>query len=820
MTGWTNGGLRITNKRNGEFAMIKYMDKSLPSEERASALLAEMSISEKMGQLVCWMPTELDNYDPLSELHPHGVGHISCLEMRMLDSLEDAARLQRDVQKRVMDLSEHHIPAIFHMEGLCGAYIQGAASFPSGIGRASTFHPELEEQVGRIVGRQERAVGVTQTFAPVLDISRDSRMGRQGETYGEDPSLAAAMGAAYTNGVQGESGVLRTEAVAKHFLGFHAGSAGVHGTDCDISGHQLREIYAKPFQAAITEAGLKGVMPCYNSINGQPVSANKELLTGLLRDEMGFDGMAVSDYCAIMNIHGVQKVCESFAAAGLRAMDAGMDAELHFKKCFNDELAEWFANGKADIAILDRAVLRVLIAKFNMGLFEQPFGFDGEALPKAFYQPEDQNISLQTARQSLVLLKNDGILPLAKSVKKIAVIGCHAVTARIMFGGYTHFSMTEGTQAVIHTMAGLQTTKDEMKPMDTWPGTPIQTDKSQAFEDILKKQKPDVESLLERLQKSLPNTEVVHAWGYPVAGTDMTHHEEALAIARQADIVILTVGGKYGTASIASTGEGIDATDINLPPCQEVFIEKLATVGVPFVAVHFNGRPISSDAVDKHANALLEAWNPAEAGARAIVEVLFGDYNPGGKLPVSVVYNAGQIPLYYNHPNGSAWHQGESVGFAEYVDAPHTPRYFFGHGLSYTTFAYSNLRLNTKEVLPDGEVEIRVDIENTGSMAGDEVAQLYLSDLYASMTRPVMALAGFKRVFIAPGEKKTITFILNMSQTAFWDRNQKWKVEAGEFDVMVGSSSHDIRLRDNFRITENLFIDGKNRAFYTKVRLG
>ena len=798
--------------------MTPHMDINQAPEKRARALLNKLSVEEKMAQLVCWMPTELGSYDELEELNPYSVGHISCLEMRMLESLEDCAMLQREIQERVMALSAHRIPAIFHMEGLCGAYIQGALSFPSGIARASSFNPMLEEQVGRIVGRQERAVGITYTFAPVLDISRDPRMGRQGETYGEDPTLAAAMGAAYTKGVQAEQeGVLRTDAVAKHFLGSHAGIGGIHGADCDISYRQLREIYAKPFQAAITEAGLSGIMPCYNSINGQPVSADRNILTKLLRNEMGFAGATVSDYCAILNIHGVQKVCESFTAAGLRAMEAGMDAELFFIKCYNSELSEWFKSGKADIMILDKAVLRILTAKFRMGLFEQPFALKDEALSKAFLGADDFDVTLNTARESLVLLKNDGILPLSKDIRKIAVIGSHAATARIMFGGYTHFSMAEGTQAVINTLAGLEAVKGDIEKMDTWSGTPIQKDDKPNFEAILKRQKPSAESLLERLNSSLNNTEIVYEWGYPIAGDDESGHDEALLTAKDADVIILTLGGKYGTSSIASTGEGIDATNVNLPLCQEKFIEKLALTGKPFIAIHFGGRPISSDAAEKYANAILEAWSPAEAGSQAIVETLLGDFNPGGKLPVSVVHNAGQIPLFYNHQNGSAWHQSESIGFADYVDAPHTPRYPFGYGLSYTNFEYANLHISNKEVMPDSEIDILIDVENTGKVKGDEVIQLYLRDRYASMTRPVMELAGFTRISFQPGAKKTIRFTLSMSQTAFIDEQKKWKVEAGDFDVMIGSSSNDIKLTDRFCINNDLYIEGKNRAFYAKV---
>lgn len=795
----------------------KYQDPGLTAGERARDLLPRLTLEEKMGQVGCYLLRADGENEGLEKDYPYGVGQVSALEMRGMATLEEAFSMQRRLQKRVMDASPHGIPAIFHMEGLCGAYIQGAASFPSGIGRASSWDPGLEEQVGAIVGEQERAAGITHTFAPVLDINRDPRMGRQGETYGEDATLAAALGSAYVKGLQnGCTDGRRSEGVAKHFLGFHAGEGGVHGAGCEISPRLLRELYAKPFQAAITESGLRGIMPCYCSMNGEPVSASREIMTGLLREEMGFDGLNVSDYCAVMNVHGVQKVCESYAEAGLRSMEAGMDMELHFKKCFGDELMEWFRSGKADMGILDRAVERVLEAKFRMGLFEHPFAMEEQDARKLYENPENEEAVLKAARESLVLLKNDGTLPLSKSVKKVAVIGYHASTARINFGGYTHFSMAEGQLAAVSSMAGLVGENGVAgEAMETIPGTCIQQD-SPKFEEVLRRQKPQAKSLYEAVREALPGAEVTYSFGYHFAGDDESGFEEALETARKADVVILTLGGKHGTSSIASMGEGIDGADINLPPCQERFLEKLAGLHKPAVGIHFNGRPLSSDGADRILGALIEAWNPAEKGSEAIVSALFGEYNPGGKLPVSVAYHAGQIPVYYNHPNGSSWHQGESIGFSNYVDLPHTPRYCFGHGLSYTTFAYSNLTLDKKEAGPEETVMVSLDVCNTGAVKGEEVVQMYLSDRYASMTRPNRELAGFRRLALEPGQSRRVFFTLKMSQTAFLDGSMRWKVEEGDMDVLVGSSSQDIRLHDSFRITDSAYVDGRTRGFWAK----
>ena len=698
--------------------------------------------------------------------------------------------------------SEHHIPAIFHMEGLCGAFIQDATSFPSGIGRASSFDTGLEEKIAEIVSRQEAACGITHVLAPVLDISRDSRMGRQGETYGEDPVLASAMGTAYTRGIQkGETAGRRTESVAKHFLAFHNSEGGIHGANSMTPERTLEEIYGKPFQAAITESNLRGIMPCYCTLNGEPVSASR-----------------ISDYGAIGNVHNCQHVGETAEEAGLLCMEAGMDVEMPNPAGYNDKLAAQFAKGEADTALLDRAVLRVLTAKFRMGLFEHPFALQGEELRKAFSHEKDREVSLQSAKESMVLLKNEGVLPISRDTKKIALIGPHADCARKFFGGYTQMCMMESTYAVANSIAGVSGSENvDNKKIITVPGTNIQSDETEEFDEILKRQKPGCRSLLEELREKMPDAEIIYAYGYPIAGTDTSRFAEALEAVRKADVVILTLGGKHGTCSMASMGEGVDGADINLPECQDAFIRLAAELGKPMIGVHFNGRPVSSDAADRYLDAILEAWNPSEAGAEAVVSVLLGDYNPGGKMPVTTAYHAGQLPVYYNHFHNSSWHQTGSIGFLNYVDLPHTPRYYFGHGLSYTTFAYSELQISRDEVAPFEKLTISLKVENTGDRAGDEVVQLYLHDAFASMARPVRELAGFLRVGLEPGEKKTVVFTVEPSQMAFLDKDMRWKIEKGTIEVEIGSSSDDIRLTGSYEVTENGWIAGKDRAFYAKA---
>lgn len=799
--------------------MEKYLNVNLTPQERAADLLSRLSLEEKMGQVNCLFPRR-DNWEELAQQAKYGIGQVSTLNIRKLKSLDEAAAWQRKIQKMVMENSPHHVPAVFHMEGLCGPFIQNSVSLPSGIARGSSWDPELEESLGKIVSRQELSCGITQVLAPVLDISRDSRMGRQSETYGEDPTLAAALGTAYTNGVQeGETAGRKAESVAKHFLGFHNSQGGIHGANCDIPERLLNEVYGKPFQASISEANLRGIMPCYSSINGEPLSSSHKMLTGLLREEMGFDGVCAADYGAVGNVFHVQKVGESVTEAGLMCMEAGMDVEMQNCVGFNEELKEWFRSGRANMEILDRAVRRILEAKFRMGIFEHPYALENEALQEAFYRKEDEGILLRAALESLILLKNNGVLPFNPNGRKIAVVGCHAQNARCFFGGYTHISMMEAVHAVANSIAGMKAGSVEGREMITVPGTQIQSDETEAFDGVLRQLKPDCPNLLEELSRRIPEAKIRYAYGYPIAGDDLSHIDEALEAVAEADLVIMTLGGKNGSCSVASMGEGVDGTNINLPFCQETFIRRAAELGKPMVGIHFDGRPISSDVADQYLDAILEAWNPAEKGAEAVVKVLIGEYNPGGRLPVSVARCAGQIPIYYNHPNGSAYHQGESIGFKNYVDMPHTPRYYFGHGLSYTTFEYSGLKMDQKSIGPKEQIGIELTIKNTGSRKGDEIIQLYFRDLYASTTRPVKELAGFKRITLEAGEEKRVFFVMKASQTAFLDRTMRWKIEKGEFEIQIGSSSEEIQLCDMFCITEDAWIEGRERGFYADARV-
>lgn len=786
---------------------------------KALALLGEMSVDEKVAQIGGIMYIE-GLYERMLPYMQNGMGEISCLCVRDMKSLEEVAAWQRKMQKDIMERSPHHIPAIFHIEGLCGSFTQGSTSIPSGVSRGSSFDVELEEKLGEMVARQELACGFTHILAPVLDVARDPRMGRCGESYGEDPTLVSAMGTAFTKGIQKATVAdKRADAVAKHFYGFHASSGGIHGANADLCDREHLQTFGKPFHAAIAEAELRGVMPCYCAVNGEPFSLSRYYLTDILRDEMGFDGCVFSDYGGIGNAHEYDHVGESFTDVGLMALEAGMDQELPMPQCYNSgDFAQRFKDGTADMELLDRACLRVLTAKFRMGLFEDPFAMDFEKIQQIYDDPENRELTLTSARESLVLLKNEDVLPIRPEVKKIAVIGCHANNARYLFGGYTHMDMATALLAATNSMAGVGQSDITDRPENILlPGSQVQDDEQAAFHGVLKHQKPSCRSLMEELTARMPNVEIRYAFGYPKYGTDTSHFTEALEIAQDADLVLLTLGGKWGSGSICTMGEGIDTMDIGLPQCQEAFIGEAAKLGKPMVGLHFSGRPISSDIADEKLAAIVECWCPSEAGAQAIADILLGEISPSGKLPVCVAVNAGQIPVYYYQPFGSGTTQARSIGFTNYVDGSHAPRYYFGHGLHYTDFTYSNLCIDRDEYGPDQVVTISADIENIGSMEATEIPYLFLRDERASMVRPNMELYGFARVSLAPGEKKTVSFALDPSQTAFLTRKREheWKIEKGEFTVMVGAAADDIRLTGSFQVKEDKILSGKNRKFYT-----
>ena len=416
----------------------------------------------------------------------------------------------------------------------------------------------------------------------------------------------------------------------------------------------------------------------------------------------------------------------------------------------------------------------------------------------------------------MVLLKNNGILPL-KPVKKIAVIGYHASTTRGYFGGYTNFSMYEGALGDKNTMAGLIA---EGREDPTYPGTTVYREDAyrETYEAALRAMFPAIRTLPEQFKARFPESEVVYAYGYDFAGTDESYFEEALKACKEADLVILTLGGKCGTGARCSMGENVNSTSIGLPPAQEKFIRLAAALNKPLIGVHFDGRPISSDAADECLNAILECWNPSQYGSEAAVALLAGDETPSGKLPVTVARNAGQLPLYYSQPHGSGYRPNEFYKDSVYMDSSTKPRYYFGHGLSYTSFAYSDLTLDQTSLQAGESVTLSFTLKNTGARRGAEVVQLYLRDPVASVSRPAKQLLGFARTELAAGEEKRLSFTVPATLLAFLDEDMKWKLEKGEVQLLVGSSSEDIRLTASVNIPVDAYIDPSSRAFFAEAK--
>ncbi len=791
--------------------------------DAVETLLAQMTLEQKIAQLEGCLFFE-SQLDRLLGNFPDGIGAFTTLGGA--PTIVGSADLIDKLQDRLMATNALRIPALPHCEALTGMVAAGATSFPSAIGLGSTWNPDTVEKMADIIREQMLAVGIRQALSPVMDVCRDPRWGRLGETYGEDPTLSAAMSVAFTKGLQGQDlkdGVIVT---GKHFLGYGLSEGGLNQASNPIPARELREVYAKPFQAAITEANLQSMMNSYGSIDGELVVTSKHILNDLLRDEMGFDGLVVSDYMSIQRAVDLG-ASENRVTAGSEALKAGLDVEFPFPYAYTRELVAAVREGKLEEAYIDRAVRRVLTAKVKLGLFDNPYA-RRDKLATAFDPQKTRAHSLKAARESIVLLKNDGLLPLSKETQKIAVIGPHADSLRLLFGHYTYVAMVDVglSGAFADMMVGLETGSDEEDPFGGLMGAHVV--QPPLFEGSKVRQQPAIvdetlrqllgqtPTLLAAIKAKCPQAEVVYEKGCDIAGTNRSGFAAALAAAESADVVILTVGGKYGSGNNSTIGEALDSSNIGLPGLQEEFARLILETGTPAVLVHLDARPLSSVFIAEHYPAILENWFPGETGGEALADVLFGDYNPAGRLPATVARDAGQIPVYAMHRFGDSY-RTRGKGFANrYFEATPQPLYYFGQGLSYTTFEYSDLNLDPT-VKADGRVHLSVAVKNMGDRDGEEVVQVYVRDEKASMLRPGQELAGFCRVALKAGETRTVHFDMRADQFAFLDAGMKWIVEAGAMTVRVGSSSEDIRLSGQFNIENNAGIVGKNRGFFART---
>jgi len=799
--------------------MYIYKDSSKSINERVSDLMSRMSVEQKIDQITC-LVTITPDIPNFKEYIPNGIGNVGAFTLA--DNPEIIAEYTYKLQKFLLEETELGIPALVHCEAAAGAQYTGASVFPSAIAQASTFNMESIYQMAEIIKEQMLAMGFRQALSPVLDITRDPRWGRITETYGEDPTLVSAMGSAFVRGMQGKNKSKGIATTAKHFVGHGVTEGGLNMSRSLISERELYEVHCKPFQAAITEGELMGVMNSYSSIDGEPIACSRKLLTNILRRDLGFSGIVVSDYISIDRIVDPFAVAESYHEAGLKALEAGLDVEYPRPKGYTYEIVQAIEEGRLDENILNLAVQRVLTTKFELGLFENPYP-ERDLIKSSLNKKTTNEFNENLSRESIILLKNSNeLLPLDKEIKNIAVIGPHADSVRSFFSTFSYPAVIDMTSS-----------RDEDGQEFEEPGLIIY-DIEQKYPGELRDSSPKIEkqirnkfknskSLFQAISDYLPNSTVKYAKGINCAGSDVSGVEYALSIAAEADVVIMTIGGKSGWGITSTAGEGLDSTNIDLPGKQEEFARKVFALNKKTVVMHFDGRPLSNEYIASHFDSIIEAWQPGEFGGQALTSVLFGDYNPAGRLPVTAARNAGQIPIYYSLPRGSGYVGAGKTGMIRnpfgYINDTAYPLYYFGHGLSYTKFEYKNLVIKKDIVNAGDEVTVCVDIKNIGKYDGDEVVQLYFSDITASMVRPEIELLGFKRLFLKSEETKTIEFKFKVDQIAFLDINMNWKLEAGQIKLMLGASSNDIRLDQKFLIENDAIIDQKKRGFYATAEV-
>ncbi len=745
-----------------------YKNPAASIDARVDDLLSRMTLEEKVAQMLCVWREKADalvdgrgRFDRAKASARFAAGHGLGQVGRPSDAGEgltarEMAELTNAIQRFFIESSRLGIPVMFHEECLHGHAAKEGTSFPQPIGLAATFDPDLIERLYAMTAAEARARGTHQALTPVVDVAREPRWGRVEETFGEDPYLVARLGVAAVRGFQGDATFTdkrRVAATLKHFAAHGQPESGTNCAPVNISMRVLRETFLCTFEAAIREGGALSVMPSYNEIDGVPSHANRWLLEDVLHREWGFRGTVVSDYFAIRELNdraeslGHHVAADAKAAAAL-AVRAGVNIELPDPDCY-PFLIELVREGTLPEALIDERVRPLLQAKFRLRLFEDPY-VDPDEAERLVREPSHRTLALEAARKTITLLKNaHDVLPLkATALTTIAVIGPNA--DRVMLGGYS--------------------------------GTPLQSS-----------------TVLQAIRERAPaGVEVLHHHGcaITVGGAwaqdevtpgdpeeDRTSIREAAALAARADVVLLAIGDNEQTSREAWAFNHLgDRASLDLVGRQDELVDAIAATGTPIVALLFSGRPASVRNLAEKAAAILELWYLGQESGRAVADVVFGDINPGGKLPITIPRSVGHVPAYYNHkPSARRGYLFDSV----------TPLFSFGYGLSYTTFALDNLRLDRSRIAVGESVCVSIDVTNTGATAGDEVVQLYIRDVVSSVTRPVKELKGFTRVTLDPGETRTVTLDITPDRLAFYDIDMVFRVEPGEFLIMVGSSSRD-----------------------------
>jgi len=763
---------------------LPYKNSTLPIEKRVSDLLGRMTVEEKVGQLSKLLGWEMYSKNgkqvTISNKLRKAVKeqHIGLLwatlradpwtQKTLLNGLSpvEAARATNAIQRYMVDSTRLGIPLLLSEEAPHGHMAIGATVFPTAIGQASTWNPQLIQDMASTIAMETYAVGGKNGYGPVLDLARDPRWSRTEETYGEDPYLIGQMGTAMICGFQGEKLGERDKIIGtlKHFVAYAAPDGGHNGESVSVGERSLRQYFLPPFERAV-KSGAGSVMTAYNSIDGIPCSANPWLLKDILRKDWGFTGFVVSDLLSISGLNGGHATAATAEEAASQSIHAGLDVDLSGTG-YGSNLLKAFQQGLVESAVLDTAVARVLRMKFNLGLFDHPY-VDEKLVAQKVATAQNKTVARQVARESIVLLKNDQhILPLSKSLKRIAVIGPNADNAYNQLGDYTA-PQAEGK----------------------------------------------VQTLLTGIRAAVGNsTKVDYVKGCAIRDTSNSDIAAAVAAAKQADAVVLVLGGSSArdfktsyqatgaanvdpnTVSDMESGEGFDRVSLDMMGDQIKLLKAIQATGKPVVLVTIMGRPLNLNWAAEHVPAIVNAWYPGQEGGLAIADVLFGDYNPAGRLPISVPRSVGQLPVHYNHTKPK---------HHDYVEMSAKPLYAFGYGLSYSSFDYSNLQVSLKENGNDFVCTVSFDVANNGKLAGDEVAQLYVVDEVSSVVTPVMQLKRFERKNIAAGKKERYSFQLTKEDLKLWSSSNAWKTEKGKFKFLVGASSDDIRLKGEMELTRD-----------------
>jgi beta-glucosidase len=754
--------------RQQKLSDAPYKNSKWPAEKRVKDLLSRMTLPEKAAQMMCvWQKkseTLVDaegNFDlkkaRAAFKHGHGLGQVG----RPSDAgkgktAREMAELTNAIQKFFIENSRLGIPVMFHEECLHGHAGIGSTSFPQPIGLGATFNPGLVEALYTMTAEETRARGAHQALTPVVDVARDPRWGRVEECFGEDPYLVTQMGIAAVRGFQGDGSFTdqkRVIATLKHFAAHGQPESGINCAPTNVSLRLLRETFLAPFKEAIQKAGAISVMASYNEIDGVPSHASEWLLRDVLRKEWGFKGFVVSDYYAIWELsrrpdtHG-HSVARDKAEACALAVRAGVNIDFPEPDCYL-HLTELVRKGVLKESQLDELVAPMLFWKFKMGLFEEPYVNPDEA-EHVVGSEGNRKLALQAARETITLLKNaNNLVPLNPGkIKSIAVIGPNA--DRELLGGYSgrpkfYTSLLEGIRAKV--------------------GDRVQVPYCEGC-------KITVGGSWNQDLVTLSNPE-----------DDQKQIHEAVKVAQQTDVIVLAIGGNEQTAREAWSLKHMgDRTKLDLVGRQQELVTAMLSTGKPVVVFLFNGAPLSSRYLHDHVPVIFECWYLGQETGHAVADVLFGDCNPGGKLPITIPRSAGHLPAFYNHkPSARRGFLFDDV----------SPLYPFGYGLSYTTFAFKNVRLARKKIRPNESTQALVDVTNTGKRAGTEVVQMYIRDLVSSVTRPVKELKGFQKVFLRPGETQTVALPITPDSLAFYDLHMKYGVEPGEFEIMAGNSSRD-----------------------------